>query len=94
MKIYEYSPGFVHAKVVCVDREYAVVGTVNFDFRSLYLHFEDGVWLYKADCVGAVARDFDETFQLCHRMSLAEVRSWPLHRWLAGAFLRLFSPLM
>ena len=94
VKIYEYSPGFVHAKVVCVDREYAVVGTVNFDFRSLYLHFEDGVWLYKADCVGAVARDFDETFQLCHRMSLAEVRSWPLHRRLAGAFLRLFSPLM
>ena len=94
VQIYEYTPGFIHSKVFCVDGEYAVVGTVNFDFRSLYLHFEDGVWLYRADCVDQVAQDFTDTFARCHRMSLAECRSWSLLRRLTGSFLRLFSPLM
>ncbi len=94
VKIYEYTPGFLHAKVFCVDGAYAVVGTVNFDFRSLYLHFEDGVWLYRADCVEQVAQDFERTFPLCHRVSMAECRSYPLHKRLGGAILRLFSPLM
>ena len=94
VRIYEYTPGFVHSKVFCVDGEYAVVGTVNFDFRSLYLHFEDGVWLYRADCIEQVAQDFEKTFPVCHQVSLAECKSQPLLRRLSGAFLRLFSPLM
>lgn len=94
VRIYEYTPGFVHSKVFCVDGEYAVVGTVNFDFRSLYLHFEDGVWLYRADCVEQVAQDFEKTFPQCHKMSLAECRSWSPLRRLIGAALRIFSPLM
>ena len=94
VRIYEFTPGFIHSKVFCVDGEYAVVGTVNFDFRSLYLHFEDGVWLYRADCVEQVAQDFQRTFPVCHRMTLAECRSWPLLRRLIGSILRLFSPLM
>lgn len=46
-KIYEYQPGFLHAKSFVCDDEIAVVGTINLDYRSLYLHFEDGVWIYK-----------------------------------------------
>ncbi len=94
VRIYEFTPGFLHAKVFCVDREYAVVGTVNFDYRSLYLHFEDGVWLYRADCVEQVAQDFEKTFPLCHRFSLAECRSFPPLKRLTGAMLRLIAPLL
>lgn len=94
VQIYEFTPGFIHSKVFCVDGEYAVVGTVNFDFRSLYLHFEDGVWLFRADCIDQVAQDFEKTFPVCHRMTLAECRSWSLPRRLMGSILRLFSPLM
>ena len=94
VRIYEFTPGFIHSKVFCVDGEYAVVGTVNFDFRSLYLHFEDGVWLYRADCIDQVAQDFEKTFSVCHQVSLAECRSRPLIRRIFGSLLRLFSPLM
>jgi len=94
VRIYEYSPGFIHSKVFCVDGEYAVVGTVNFDFRSLYLHFEDGVLLYRADCVGDVEEDFRRTLPECHEVTLAETRSVPLPVRLWRAILRLFSPLM
>lgn len=94
VRIFSFSPGFIHSKVFCVDGEYAVVGTVNFDFRSLYLHFEDAVWLYRADCVKQVARDFEKTFPLCHEVRLAECRSAPWIKRLTGSLLRMFSPLM
>ncbi len=94
VSVYEFSPGFLHSKVFCVDGEYAIVGTVNFDFRSLYLHFEDAVWLYRADCVDQVAQDFEKTFPRCHRVTLAECKSVSPPRRLAGSILRLLSPLM
>lgn len=94
VRIFEYSPGFVHSKVFCVDGQYAMVGTVNFDFRSLYLHFEDGVLMYRADCVGAVEEDFLKTQEVCHEVTLAEARSVWFPIRLYRAFLRLFSPLM
>lgn len=94
VRIYEYTPGFIHSKVFCVDGEYAVVGTVNFDFRSLYLHFEDAVWLYQADCVEQVAQDFENTFPRCHQVTQAECKSAPLLKRLIGSILRLLSPLM
>ena len=94
VRIYSFSPGFIHSKVFCVDGEYAVVGTVNFDFRSLYLHFEDAVWLYRADCVKQVAQDFDNTFPLCHQVTLAECKSVSWFKRLFGSILRMFSPLM
>ncbi len=61
VKIYEYTPGFVHAKGFLCDDEFAVVGSVNLDYRSLYLHFECGAWMYRTDCLPAVKRDFEET---------------------------------
>lgn len=94
VRIYSFSPGFIHSKVFCVDGEYAVVGTVNYDFRSLYLHFEDAVWLYRADCVKQVVQDFENTFPKCHQVTLAECKSVPWFKRLIGSILRMFSPLM
>ncbi len=61
VQIYEYTPGFIHAKNFVVDDRFATVGTVNLDYRSLFLHFEDGVWLCDAPCIRDIERDFQET---------------------------------
>ena len=92
--IHEYTPGFIHSKVFCVDDEYAVVGTVNFDFRSLYLHFENGIWMYRSPCIAEVVKDFRETLSVCHEVTLAEAQSVNAMRRLFRSALRVFSPLM
>lgn len=56
VKIYEYQPGFLHAKSFVCDDEIAVVGTINLDYRSLYLHFEDGVWIYRNQVIYDIKR--------------------------------------
>ena len=94
VRIFEYSPGFVHSKLFLSDDESVAVGTVNLDFRSLYLHFEDGVWLYRAGCVETVRQDFDETFPQCREITLADARRVRLPRRLYRSVLRLLSPLM
>ncbi|MBQ8394160.1 MAG: cardiolipin synthase [Clostridia bacterium] len=60
-EIYEYEPGFIHAKVYLIDGEYAMVGTINLDHRSLVHHFENGVWMYRCGCIADIERDFNET---------------------------------
>lgn len=94
VRIYEYTPGFIHSKVVCVDMESAVVGTVNMDFRSLYLHFEDGVYLYRADAIHQVADDFADTLPLCREVKIEEHRNRSSLVRIVEMCLRLFSPLM
>ncbi len=92
--IYEYTPGFIHSKVFCVDGIYATVGTVNLDFRSLYLHFEDGIWMFKASCIEAIERDFDETLPQCQAIRLEDCTNLPWYRRLGRSVLRLLAPLM
>ena len=94
VRIFEYSPGFIHSKVFLSDDEAAAVGTVNLDFRSLYLHFEDGVWLYRAGCMGAIRADFDETFPQCREVTLVDARQVHIFHRVYRALLRLISPLM
>lgn len=55
--IYEYEPGFIHAKSYLADDEYAMIGTINLDYRSLVHHFENGVWMYKCECINALKSD-------------------------------------
>ena len=62
VKIYQYTPGFVHAKTVVMDDSVATVGTINFDYRSLYLHFECGVFLYRCKAVEELKADCLEVF--------------------------------
>lgn len=94
VQIYEYTPGFVHAKVFTSDDEKAVVGTINLDFRSLYLHFEDAVYIYRNPVVRDVEGDFQDTLKKCQKITIEDCREYNLFKKLAGRILRLVAPLM
>lgn len=94
VKIYEYTPGFIHAKTFAVDDEYGVVGTVNLDYRSLYLHYECGVWLYRSSAVEAIRRDFQETQMVSQQVFLEQATRLSRFKRLYRAVLRVFAPLM
>ncbi len=94
VKIYEYTPGFIHAKNFIVDGKYATVGTVNLDYRSLFLHFENGVWMYNTPCIGDIHRDFMETLSQCEEITLRKTRRLSILGSLYRSILRVFAPLM
>ena len=91
IEVYEYLPGFLHAKVMLVDGKAATVGTINFDYRSLYLHFECNVLLYEAECLSAIKRDFREMNEICAPVKIDDSRHF---KGLIEGLLRLFSPLL
>lgn len=93
VKIYEYTPGFIHAKTLVTDDQTAVVGTINFDYRSLYLHFEDAVAIYNQPCVQEVYEDFLATQALSQEIRLENFKQNIWARAFAS-LLRLFAPLM
>lgn len=91
--IYQYTPGFIHAKCFVSDDKVATVGTINMDFRSLYLHFENGVFLYKNDVVEQIKADMLETFQISRRIT-SEMSRRNLAKTLVQSILRLLAPLL
>ena len=93
VKIYEYTPGFIHAKVFVSDDRIATVGTLNLDYRSLYLHFENGIYLYDAKGVLDVKKDAEETLSVSHRVTAEESRRSLIHTFLFS-IIRIFAPLM
>jgi len=92
--IYEYTPGFMHAKTFVVDDLFAVVGTINLDYRSLYLHFECGVWLFKTQSVLEIKEDYLKTLAVSRQITLSECQNVKWYRKLGRSILRLFAPLM
>lgn len=94
VKIYEYTPGFVHAKVFVSDGEEAVVGTINMDYRSLYHHFECATYLYQTDCVLEIEADFQKTLAKCRQVTQETVRHEKLRVKLTGRLMKAFAPLM
>ena len=94
VRIYEYTPGFIHAKTFTVDDELGVVGTINLDFRSLYLHFECAVWLFRCRCILDMRDDFLATQAVSQEITLKECRAVRLPTRLLRSVLRLFAPLM
>ena len=94
VRIYEYTPGFIHAKNFVVDDRFATVGTVNLDYRSLFLHFEDGVWLCEAPCIRDIRTDFEETLKVCQPVSLRQFKHLNIILQLYRSILRVFAPLM
>lgn len=94
VQIFEYLPGFVHAKVFISDDERAVVGTINLDYRSLYHHFECGVYLHKVPEINRIEKDFISTRGECRQISLDDVKKEPLRRKVMGMLLKLVAPLM
>ena len=92
VKVYEYEPGFLHAKVFVSDDKVATVGSINMDYRSLYLHFECGVYLYKNNSIGDIKRDFLSTLKVSRQITLQECQRSFFVR-LLQEILRLFAPL-
>ncbi len=94
VRIYQYSPGFLHSKCVLCDDEAAIVGTINFDYRSFYHHFECGVFLYQTDMIGDLRKDMEETFALSEHITLEWCKKKFVKTNVIGPFLKLFSPLL
>ena len=94
VQIYEYTPGFVHAKVFTSDDRKAVVGTINMDYRSLYLHFECAAFLYENSEIPAVENDFQETLKKCQKITQEDYKKQKSFDKIAGSILRVFAPLM
>lgn len=94
VEIYEYQPGFLHAKSFVCDDEVSVVGTINLDYRSLYLHFEDGVWMYKNRVIEDIRQDFMETLDYCQPIDIEFCRSRNIVVRTAQSILRLLAPML
>ena len=94
VKIYEYRPGFLHAKTIVSDDDTAVVGTINMDFRSFFLHFECATCFYNSSVVAAVKQDIMETINVSRRIDDEWLRRVPWIRSIMASVLRLFAPLL
>ena len=95
VKVYEYLPGFVHAKCYIQDDIRAVVGTANLDFRSMYLHYENGVYYFAdVDAIRDLKKDFEDTFNKCLLMDFLEIDKISIISRILGTILRIFAPLM
>ncbi|MBQ9662106.1 MAG: cardiolipin synthase [Oscillospiraceae bacterium] len=94
VKIYEYTPGFVHSKVFVSDGVRAVVGTINLDYRSLYHHFECATYLYRNACIPEIEQDFQDTLAKCRAVTPESIRNEKLGYKLLGPLLKIISPLM
>ncbi len=93
VRIYEYARGFIHSKNMISDDRIATVGTVNLDFRSLYLHFECGTCLYRTDSIPALKEDFLSTLEACHEITAKDCKCNRLVSFWQEVC-RLFAPLM
>ncbi len=94
VKIFEYTPGFVHAKNFAVDDIYGTVGTINMDYRSMFLHFENGVWLCHDPSVLDIKADFLATQAQSQAITLEQSRNHAWPRMLLRSVLRVMAPLM
>ena len=92
VKIYEYTPGFVHAKSLVCDDRAATVGTVNLDYRSLFLHFENSSLFYRGSIVARVKEDFLATQSQCRAVEACDMKRYS-RRWIIDGVLRIFAPL-
>ena len=94
VKIYQYIPGFMHAKSFLCDDKIATVGTVNMDFRSLYLHFECGIWMYQTSNIKEIKADYQDVFEHSKTIDLLFCEHFSLSRKVFQNILRLFAPLV
>mgnify|MGYP004528910685 FL=1 len=92
VKIYEYTPGFVHAKSFVSDDRVATIGTVNLDYRSLFLHFENNSLFYRSGIVEKIKEDFLATQALCSEVQPYDKKRYS-RRWAVDGLLRIFAPL-
>ena len=93
VKIYEYTPGFIHSKHVVSDDELAVVGTINFDYRSLIHHYENAVLMYQTETISVIKQDFEEMFEICEEI-LPENMNHSWYKRLVKEIMQLFAPML
>ena len=93
IRIYEYEPGFIHSKVV-MNEHCAIVGTINMDYRSFYLHYENGVWIYDEEFRQAVENDFINTFAQSIEITYEDWKNRPLKMKIIQPILHVFDALV
>lgn len=93
VKIYEYAPGFIHAKSYLVDGNYALLGTVNLDYRSLVHHFENGVWMYGCSAIKDLAADIEDTLSKSIEITPAMLKTNIFTRFIRSV-VRFFAPML
>lgn len=94
VRIYEYTPGFVHAKTVICDDEFGIIGSINLDYRSYFLHFECGAWMYQSKAILDCRNDFLKTLDECHEVTYEEYMKTNALIRIMRSILNLFSPLL
>ncbi len=94
INVYEYTPGFIHAKAFVSDDISAVVGTINLDYRSFYHHFECGVYFYDHSVVAKVEEDFQNTLRRCQKVTMGYYKKIPFYQKAVGRVSRLLAPLL
>ncbi len=93
VKIYEYKPGFIHAKTYIADDKYAIIGTLNLDYRSLVHHFENGIWLYNCNSIKDLKLDIDNTLNKSIEITPKMLRTNLLNRFFRS-LVRIFAPML
>lgn len=93
VKIYEYEPGFIHAKSYLADDDYGMIGTINLDYRSLVHHFENGVWMYKCHAIKDLKADIEDTLTKCIKVTPDMLKTNLLQRFIR-AVVRIFAPML
>lgn len=93
VKIYEYEPGFIHAKSYLVDDNQAMIGTINLDYRSLVHHFENGVWMYGCESIKDLKADIEDTLSKSIEVTNDMLKTNLLQRFIR-AVVRIFAPMM
>ncbi len=94
VEVYEFEKGFTHAKMFISDDNKAVVGTINLDYRSLYLHFECACYIYKNEVIKEIKEDYDKTISESIKITNEEVCNYNILKKILGRILRLIAPFM
>lgn len=93
IKIFEYTPGFMHSKTIVCDDKFAIVGTFNIDYRSFVHHFENGVWLYNSPCIKDIKQDFEKTIKQSKKIEIGNY-NFGIFKKLFSDIISIFSALM
>lgn len=93
VRIFEYTPGFIHAKTI-INEDCGIIGTINMDYRSFYLHYECGLFLCYRKKIDEIKEDLEQTMAISHEISYEEWKQRPWYTKLAQQVLNVFATMM
>lgn len=93
VKIYEYLPGFIHSKSIISDDDFAIVGTINLDYRSLVHHFENGIWFYKSSIIEDIKQDINQAIEKCKAITIKDFKENIIQKFIRST-IKVFAPLL